>query len=229
MIGMMSYSNVQSHQELVMRSKKDYQEFIEALIQFNTHVIEEVPILKIVTTLEKTKKEMESCEEELEELGVEMPEIREADEGGVEESKGEEKSLMQRVEERLQSLVGEKNKEAKEIQQKMISDLEYIVSEEDKNSIKQQAEKDIQRVHSRYEHSSILIQSCLKKLWFIQKKYRTAYEELRTKCEKFSLFRSLEIGDDEMHTLEEKIFNGEFFSVKEINILTVTRGFGVGI
>jgi len=145
MIGMMSYSNIQSHRELVMRSEKDYQEFIETLIQFNTHVIEEVPLLKIVATLEQMKKEMEECMRELNELGVETSEIREADEGGVEESKGAEKSLMQRVEERLQSLLKESTQEIERTNQRMCSELGSEISREKRDSIEKQA-KDIKQL-----------------------------------------------------------------------------------
>jgi len=170
MIGMMSYSNIQSHRELVMRSKKDYQEFIETLIQFNTHVIEEVPLLKIVATLEQMKKEMEECMRELNELGVETSEIRETDEGGVEESKGAEKSLMQRVEERLQSLIEERDKEIEAALQLDLAEsihLQYqlkarkIVSKVNilKDTI-QQYQTDFQQLHELYKIHAVLNQKC---------------------------------------------------------------------
>ncbi len=179
MIGMMSYSNIQSHRELVMRSKKDYQEFIETLIQFNTHVIEEVPLLKIVATLEQMKKEMEECMRELNELGVETSEIRETDEGGVEESKGAEKSLMQRVEERLQSLVKEKKLEIKHIEQEMRSNLEREISQEGKNSIEQKMRERTQEIELGYHQVLNEILGALKILKNLQVTYDSTYEVLQ--------------------------------------------------
>src|SRR3989339_2139684 len=179
MIGMMSYSNIQSHRELVMRSEKDYQEFIETLIQFNTHVIEEVPLLKIVATLEQMKKEMEECMRELNELGVETSEIRETDEGGVEESKGAEKSLMQRVEERLQSLVKEKKLEIKHIEQEMRSNLEREISQEGKNSIEQKMRERTQEIELGYHQVLNEILGALKILKNLQVTYDSTYEVLQ--------------------------------------------------
>src|SRR3989339_2061973 len=111
MIGMTSYSNVHSHRDLVMCSRKDYQEFIEALIIFQIKMFDEVPILKVMATLEQTKKEMNECIEELKRLGIEIPKTREADEGGVEESKGAGKSLAELAEAKLQSLAEERDNE----------------------------------------------------------------------------------------------------------------------
>src|SRR3989339_118534 len=111
MIGMMSYSNVHSDRDLVMCSRKDYQEFIQALIIFQIKMFDEVPILKVMATLEQTKKEMNECIEELKRLGIEIPKTREADEGGVEESKGAGKSLAELAEAKLQSLAEERDNE----------------------------------------------------------------------------------------------------------------------
>ena len=229
MIGMMSYSNVHSHRDLVMCSRKDYQEFIEALIQFNTHVTDEVPILKVMTTLEKTKKEMESCEEELRELGVEMPKIREADEGGVEESKGEEKSLAQRVEERLQSLVEERNKEIKEISIRTNLELARTTLTEEEIAARERSKKAMHNAWHQYRNTATSIKSCIRKLQNLHMKYHRASEELRELHEKFIHAVPVNINEEDIVTLERKFPDDEPIPEETTVTLSAVSEFGLRI
>src|SRR3989339_1295799 len=229
MIGMMSYSNVHSHRDLVMCSRKDYQEFIEALIQFNTHVIDEVPVLKVITTLEQTKKEMEKCEEELRKLGVEMPKIREADEGGVEESKGEEKSLAQRVEERLQSLVEERNKEIKEISIRTNLELARTTLTEEEIAARERSKKAMHNAWHQYRNTATSIKSCIRKLQNLHMKYHRASEELRELHEKFIHAVPVNINEEDIVTLERKFPDDEPISEETTVTLSAVSEFGLRI
>jgi len=204
MIGMMSYSNVQSHRELVMQSRKDYQEFIHALINFQTQMFDEVPILKIIFDLEQMKKEMEECMRELNELGVETSEIREADEGGVEESKGAEKSLMQRVEERLQSLLKESTQEIERTNQRMCSELGSEISREKRDSIEKQAKERIQEIEHTYYRELEEILDTLKSLKKLQVTYNNGYETLQRFYEKFKRPEQTTLDAAEINALKRR-------------------------
>jgi len=229
MIGMMSYSNVHSHRDLVMCSRKDYQEFIEALIQFNTHVIDEVPVLKVITTLEQTKKEMEKCEEELRELGVEMPEICEAEvtkEGGVEESKGAEKSLMERVEERLQNLMKGKEQEAKKIKETGVAQIRK--TQEGSTIIEQAIREEIQKAHRRYQQDLVKILKVLERLENLQVKHNAAVEKVQKFCEELTQSRPT-INSSGIHRLKERFSEDESLAGEEAALPTTGIGFGIQV
>src|SRR3989339_475248 len=229
MIGMMSYSNVHSHRDLVMCSRKDYQEFIEALIQFNTHVIDEVPVLKVITTLEQTKKEMEKCEEELRELGVEMPEICEAEvtkEGGVEESKGAEKSLMERVEERLQNLMKGKEQEAKKIKETGVAQIRK--TQEGSTIIEQAIREEIQKAHRRYQQDLVQILKVLERLENLQVKHNAAVEKVQKFCEELTQSRPT-INSSGIHRLKERFSEDESLAGEEAALPTTGIGFGIQV
>ena len=179
----MGYSNFHSHEELVMRSRKDYQEFIEALIQFTTHVTDEVPILKVIATLEQTQKEMEACAQELRKLGVEMPEIREADESGVEESKGAEKSLVERLEERLQSLLGEKEQEIAKAQKNASTRLETMPEQKEAIGKKLKSIREEQQLN--YQRRSYQLIAAVEVFNRTFEKYQLALEQLSQACAAF--------------------------------------------
>ena len=196
MMFLMSYSNYQSHQDLLMCSRKDYQELIEALIVFQTKMLEEVPILKMVMTLEQMKKEMEECEERLRELSVEVPKIRKIEVGGVRESKGEEKSLLECVESRLQNLVAERDEGAEKIQKQKEIDLRNAIFNERRIIVEQRTKLELQNIQRRYTNIFTEIQTSLKKLWYTQKSYREACKKLHQFFEKLMPTQLAEIDDD---------------------------------
>ena len=184
LMSLMGYSNVQSHRELVMRSRKDYQEFVQILILFNTQVVEEIPILKIVFNLEQTKNGMEECVKELRDLGVAMPEIREAG-CGVEESKGAEKSLVQRVEAKLHSLIEERDKEIEELQRQKEVDLTQALTLERKEAIEQELKDAKEEQQLNYQRRSYQLIAAVENFNRTSEKYQLALEQLSQACAAF--------------------------------------------
>ena len=178
MIGMMSYSNVHSHRDLVMCSRKDYQEFIQALIIFQIKMFDEVPILKVMATLEQTKKEMNECIEELKRLGIEIPKTREADEGGVEESKGAGKSLAELAEAKLQSLAEERDNEIEEIQQQKEVKLTQVITLDRREEIEQEIKEAKKVRRLEYQENYLKLISLLETFNTTIKNYQIAFEQL---------------------------------------------------
>ena len=222
-MSLMGYSNVHSHRELVMCSRKDYQEFVQVLILFNTQVVEEIPILRIMSTLEQTKKEMESCEEELRELVVETSE----EGNGVEESKGDEKILLPQVESKLQSLMREKDRKTEKIQQQKETKLQGVIASAERIAIEQQAKKDADKIVHEYQQTVVKILDSLKKLQSLQIKCTTIYEEFLKSYEEFEQIKSITINSDALSALET-----EFLSVRSLpeeETTSSTAHFGISV
>ena len=177
-ISLMGYSNFQSHQNLLMCSRKDYQEFIQALIIFQIKMFDEVPILKVMATLEQTKKEMNECIEELKRLGIEIPKTREADEGGVEESKGAGKSLAELAEAKLQSLAEERDNEIEEIQQQKEVKLTQVITLDRREEIEQEIKEAKKVRRLEYQENYLKLISLLETFNTTIKNYQIAFEQL---------------------------------------------------
>jgi len=207
MMLMMSYSNVHSHRDLVMCSRKDYEEFVDTLIQFNTQAMDEVPILKAMITLEKTKLEIKDCIKQLNELVTD-----ESAEGSAEERKGDEvallagreENLMPRVKGKLHYLVNERNQRVREIQQQKDDDLRNETSSEIIVKIEQATERRKQTAQNKYQKKAGPILSLLEKLTTLQTKHDKASEEIQEFYEVLRYPELLGIHQDEIRAFREE-------------------------